>query len=108
MAPIITTPLIINFTCISTGNPLGWLWDFGDTTSSNLQNPTHTYTNPGIYNVNYVEIHSNGANKTSMQTITVTNSMFSAIMSAYGLIIGISVCICILLIISCILSLFVA
>lgn len=26
-----------------------WLWDFGDTGTSSLQNPTHTYTAPGIY-----------------------------------------------------------
>jgi len=28
-----------------------YLWDFGDNTSSNELNPTHTYTNPGIYQV---------------------------------------------------------
>ncbi|MCB0397369.1 MAG: PKD domain-containing protein [Flavobacteriales bacterium] len=28
----------------------GWLWNFGDGTSSTLQNPTHTYTTPGVYN----------------------------------------------------------
>ena len=26
-----------------------WLWDFGDSAISNIQNPTHTYTTPGIY-----------------------------------------------------------
>ena len=28
-----------------------WLWDFGDETTSTEQNPTHTYLNPGTYNV---------------------------------------------------------
>lgn len=28
-----------------------WLWSFGDTTTSTAQNPTHTYTAPGTYQV---------------------------------------------------------
>lgn len=28
-----------------------WLWDFGDGTTSTEQNPGHTYTNPGFYDV---------------------------------------------------------
>lgn len=33
-------------------NISSWSWDFGDASSaSNLQNPSHTYTTPGTYNV---------------------------------------------------------
>ena len=28
-----------------------WSWDFGDGATSTLQNPSHAYNNPGIYNV---------------------------------------------------------
>lgn len=28
-----------------------WSWDFGDGTTSTLQNPSHAYTTPGVYNV---------------------------------------------------------
>lgn len=28
-----------------------WMWDFGDSTSSNLENPLHKYTKAGIYSV---------------------------------------------------------
>ena len=42
---------IINFTDLSTGNPTSWTWDFGDGTTSALQNPSHTYTTNGTYNV---------------------------------------------------------
>ncbi len=28
-----------------------WLWNFGDGTTSTLENPSHVYTNPGNYNV---------------------------------------------------------
>lgn len=30
---------------------ISWLWDFGDGTSSQEQNPSHTYNSPGTYNV---------------------------------------------------------
>jgi len=31
----------------------GWLWDFGDGTTSTVQNPSHTYANPGNYNITF-------------------------------------------------------
>jgi PKD repeat protein len=40
-----------SFTNLSTGQLATYTWDFGDGTFSNLQNPTHTYTNPGNYTV---------------------------------------------------------
>lgn len=30
---------------------IGWLWNFGDGSTSTLRNPTHTYTTAGLYNV---------------------------------------------------------
>lgn len=34
------------------GDPISsYAWDFGDGNTSTLQNPTHTYTAPGVYNV---------------------------------------------------------
>jgi PKD repeat protein len=44
-------PGIYNFTDLSTGNPSAWMWNFGDGTTSTLQNPSHTYTTNGIYTV---------------------------------------------------------
>lgn len=32
-------------------------WDFGDGTSSSLENPTHTYANPGSYQVSLIASH---------------------------------------------------
>ncbi len=40
-----------SFTDISTGSPTVWSWDFGDGSTSNSQNPSHTYANAGTYNV---------------------------------------------------------
>ncbi|MCF8371808.1 MAG: PKD domain-containing protein [Bacteroidales bacterium] len=41
----------IHFTDLSIGSPVSWLWDFGDGTTSNLQNPDHVYQNTGNYTV---------------------------------------------------------
>ena len=41
----------ISFVDESFYQPNYWSWNFGDGTYSNLQNPTHTYLNDGIYDV---------------------------------------------------------
>jgi len=51
-------PLTVNFYDASLGLPDSWLWDFGDGTTSNIQNPSHTYIVGGTYGI----------------TLTVTNS----------------------------------
>ena len=43
-------PLTTQFTDNTAGST-GWLWDFGDGTTSTLQNPVHTYNTPGNYTV---------------------------------------------------------
>ena len=45
----------------SLGNTLvGWHWNFGDGTTSAAQNPSHTYTNVGIFNPGFTATNSNG------------------------------------------------
>lgn len=44
-------PLTVQFTDTSIGTPTTWSWDFGDSTSSALQNPAHTYNLAGNYSV---------------------------------------------------------
>lgn len=54
------SPLTVAFRDTSTGsNIITWQWDFGDGTTSNQRNPTHTYSANNLYDV----------------TLTVTNSM---------------------------------
>lgn len=43
--------LAVQFTDLSEGNVSDWLWDFGDGGTSTEQNPTHTYTDAGFYDV---------------------------------------------------------
>jgi PKD repeat protein len=53
----------VQFTDKSTGvDIVSWLWDFGDGTTSTLQNPKHTFTNV------------TGVNKDFTVTLTITNS----------------------------------
>jgi PKD repeat protein len=56
-------PLTVNFTDLSTGNPTSWSWDFGDTGSSNDQNPTHTYYTPGLYTVSLTVTNACGSDE---------------------------------------------
>ena len=44
-------PLPVSFTDMSTGSVSSWDWDFGDGSSSTLQNPSHTYGSPGTYSI---------------------------------------------------------
>jgi len=46
-----TAPLRVAFTDASAGEPISWLWDFGDGTTSVEQNPAHTYTSAGNYTI---------------------------------------------------------
>jgi PKD repeat protein len=43
--------LNVQFTDSSIGNITYWLWDFGDGTTSDEQNPTHEYENVGSYSI---------------------------------------------------------
>jgi len=46
-----TTYNTIHFMDLSNGNPNQWHWDFGDGTTSNLQNPVHQFPETGTYDV---------------------------------------------------------
>jgi len=66
-------PLTVWFTDLSTGNPTGWFWSFGDGATSTKQNPTHTYTAPGNYTVNLTVSSEAGSDTLSRPDyITVT------------------------------------
>lgn len=57
-------PLTVQFTDASIGAPTAWLWDFGDGNNSTLQNPSHTYTQAGSFNVK-LTVSNNVINNTS-------------------------------------------
>jgi PKD repeat protein len=54
-------PLTVNFVDMSSGDGLYyWEWDFGDTGTSLLRNPSHTYTTSGAFNVKLTAKGSDG------------------------------------------------
>jgi PKD repeat protein len=44
-------PFEVSFTDLSTGGPISWNWNFGDSFSSTVQSPTHVFQNEGNYSV---------------------------------------------------------
>jgi len=74
-----TTSITVNdtvyFTDQSTDNPTSWAWNFGDATTSNLQNPSHSYNTSGNYTVTLIATNSYGSDtKTKTNYITVNTS----------------------------------
>jgi PKD repeat protein len=58
----------ISFSDFSSNVPTTWAWDFGDGSTSNQQNPTHTYLVAGSYTVSLTVTNSAGTN-------SITNSI---------------------------------
>lgn len=51
----------VNFTDQSTNEPTSWSWDFGDGNTSTEQNPSHSYTTAGTYNVSLTASNTNSS-----------------------------------------------
>ncbi len=60
-----------SFTNQSTGSIIGYSWNFGDSTTSNVQHPTKTYTTAGNYNVVLTVFNSNGCTDQSTVVVSV-------------------------------------
>lgn len=50
---------------------VAWAWDFGDSNTSNVQNPQHTYANAGNYQVILIIQTNVGCTDTLVQQVTV-------------------------------------
>jgi PKD repeat protein len=61
-----TAPLIVQFNDTSQNAPTSWAWNFGDDTTSNLQNPLHRFTSAGSYSIILTVRNSVGSNTTSI------------------------------------------
>ncbi|HVP95003.1 MAG TPA: PKD domain-containing protein, partial [Methanoregulaceae archaeon] len=67
------SPLDVQFVDMSTGNPIQWSWNFGDGTTSTVQNPLHTYTAGGVYSVKLTVtngVGSDSATKTQLVSVS--------------------------------------
>ncbi len=63
----------VQFTDSSSGllMPNSWNWNFGDGTTSNLQNPSHTFITPGTYQIKLVAQNSKGCKDSFIITKTI-------------------------------------
>ncbi|RYY95730.1 MAG: PKD domain-containing protein, partial [Chitinophagaceae bacterium] len=60
------SPILVKFSDQSTGNPTAWIWDFGNGSTSTLQNPSATYFATGTYTVTLTVTNNNGSNSNSV------------------------------------------
>lgn len=59
----------VDFTDTSVQTPQAWDWDFGDGNNSTTQNPSHTYTASGTYNVTLIVTNTLGADTITQQVV---------------------------------------
>jgi len=68
-------PLGVSFTDQSSGSISSYNWDFGDSNTNTLQNPSHTYTVAGTYTVSLTVTGPGGSDtNTKIDYITVTQA----------------------------------
>ncbi|HSH65250.1 MAG TPA: PKD domain-containing protein, partial [Bacteroidia bacterium] len=63
----------VTFLDASTKTPVSWTWDFGDGTTSVLQNPTHLYNNTGTYDVELIVSTKDGCRDTSIVQVDLSD-----------------------------------
>jgi len=51
----------VDFTDQTLNQPTSWMWDFGDSNTSIMQNPSHSYASAGMYNVCLTATNSAGS-----------------------------------------------
>lgn len=68
-----TAPFTVNFNSTATGGATSYLWNFGDSTTSALEDPSHTYTTEGSFTVSLSVSNAQGCvnTKTFNQLISV-------------------------------------
>jgi PKD repeat protein len=68
-------PLGVQFTDQSTGGATSWFWTFGDGGTSTVENPSHTYSGTGTYDVSLTVRNACGSNTTTKPAyITVVDA----------------------------------
>jgi len=64
----------VQFNDKTTGNVIAWEWDFGDGKKSTEQNPKHSYSSPGIYQIKLRVFDVYGCSSLSNIEVEVTHS----------------------------------
>lgn len=71
----------IQFTDQSLNSPTAWFWNFGDLSSSTIQNPSHTYTNAGTYTVTLIAMNCVSTDTTSFVITILPNGIEENLLS---------------------------
>jgi PKD repeat protein len=81
-----TAPLSVTFTDTSTNSPTSWAWNFGDGTTSTLQNPVHSYAAAGTYAVTHSASNASGTSSilTQAASVTVTTASVGEVLAFSG------------------------
>jgi PKD repeat protein len=58
------------------GTIVSWDWDFGDGHGSDVQNPTHEYSDPGVYTVTLKVLDEDGQSSTKTIELNVSQVSF--------------------------------
>ncbi|HWN41619.1 MAG TPA: PKD domain-containing protein [Thermoanaerobaculia bacterium] len=64
--------LTVLFSDISTGEPVSWIWEFGDGGTSSERNPSHTYARPANYAVKLTILNEFGISATASKFVSPT------------------------------------
>jgi alpha-tubulin suppressor-like RCC1 family protein/subtilisin family serine protease len=79
-----SAPFSVSFSDLSSGTPASWFWSFGDAATSTLQNPVHTFSNPGSFTVSLTVTNAGGSDSmTKSNYISVSNPGPTSLQSAY-------------------------
>lgn len=68
-------PLDVQFTDLTTNDPTSWAWDFGDSGTSTDQNPLHTYSVAGTYNVQLTATSNAGTDAETKNAYITANAV---------------------------------
>lgn len=60
-------PLIAGFNDVSSVGVVQWLWDFGDSSISSVENPSHLYEESGVFDVSLIVVDSIGCRDTIVE-----------------------------------------
>ena len=74
VVPVSDNGLTLQFTNLSgstSGNIVDWIWNFGDGSSSSINDPEYTFAAPGIYEVSLTIWTDDGCSATYTETIIV-------------------------------------
>jgi gliding motility-associated-like protein len=69
-------PHVVNFNGFS-NNGIDFTWDFGDGSTSILQNPTHVFNQFGVYPVTLEVVNANGCSQSFTDTVKLIETMAS-------------------------------